>query len=345
MRFLMRWSRLPAVALAATALVAAACGSSGSNSGGTTATTTVKIACDRELSEVFLWDLGTFAKKYGIDPQCVQIQSFDESLQAVSNGSVDIGVLGIPQMSTVASKGLPLKIVAGYTNAGQNVVIRKGETINSWTDFQGKTICVPQGTGTAIMVNIALQQEGVDLSKVKVQGIGFVTSAALQAVQNGQCDALGYWSPVVDQAEQQGVAQYNTPAIDLNTATTIGAANGVMVANSHLYGNKTLIDNFMKAYVESMNYYKAHPDKWASIGAQVTGADQSLLAAALKHQEAVFNVDVKAAQAAAAYGPKFGYATSDVSAQIPGIVDVSALAQATGKSESDLTQPVPWTGG
>lgn len=318
-------------------------GTTGSNSSNPPQTT-VKIACDRELSEVFLWDLGSFSQKYGISPQCVQIQSFNESLQAVSNGSVDVGVLGIPQMSTVASKGLPLKVVAGYTNAGQNIVIKNGETITTWSDFQGKTICVPQGTGTAIMVSIALEQQHVDISKVKIQGIGFVTSAALQAVQSGQCDGLGYWSPVTDQAVQQNIAHYATPGIDINTATTIQAANGVMVANSSLYGNKSLIDNFMKAYVESMNYYTAHPDKWASVGAQVTGADQALLAAALKHQEAVYNVDVAAAQAAAAYGPQFGFATTDASAQIPGIVDVSALAVATGKSASELTQPVPWTG-
>jgi ABC-type nitrate/sulfonate/bicarbonate transport system substrate-binding protein len=150
---------------------------------------------------------------------------------------------------------------------------------------------------------------------------------------------------VVDQAVQQNLAHYVTPSVDLNTATSLGAANGVMVANSSLYGNKTLMQNFMKAYVESMKYYIANPDKWATVGAQLTGANQTLLAAALKHQQATFNVDVKAAEEAAKYGPKFGYATTDVSGQIPSIVDVSALSQVTGKSQSDLTQPVPWTGG
>jgi ABC-type nitrate/sulfonate/bicarbonate transport system substrate-binding protein len=297
----------------------------------------VKIACDRELSEVFLWDLARFAKPYGIKPQCVQIQSFDESLQAVSNGSVSAGVLGIPQMSTVASKNLPLKVIAGYTNGGQNIVIKNGVNVSSWSDFEGKSICVPQGTGSAIMVDIALLQQHVPISKVTIKPIGFVTTTALQALSGGQCDALAYWSPVTDQAVSQNIGHYSK-AIDLNRATTIGAANGVLLANSKLYGNKTLLSHFLKAYLASMSYYGAHPSQWASVGAQLTGTGVSLLTAALPHQQATYHVDVKAAQAAAAYAPKFGYGNTGIASKIPGLVDLSGLASITGQSTSTLEQ-------
>ncbi len=332
----------------ASAAVLAACGSSSSSSSSTGTssvapshaasggrTTTVKIACDRELSEVFLWDLGRFAKQFGINPQCVEIQSFDESLQAVSNGSTNAGVLGIPEISTVASKNLPLKVIAGYTNGGQNIVVKNGINVSTWSDFEGKTICVPQGTGVAIMVDIALLQQHIPISKVTVRPIGFVTTTALQALAGGGCDALAYWSPVVDQAVSQNIGHYSK-AIDLNRATSLGGANGVLVANSSLYGNQTLLTNFLKAYVAAMNYYTEHTSQWASVGAQLTGTNVSLLTSALPHQQATYQVDVKAAEAAAAYAPQFGYGNAGSASKIPSLIDLSGLASATGQSTSSL---------
>ena len=64
---------------------------------------------------------------------------------------------------------------------------------------------------------------------------------------------------------------------------------------------------------------------------------------ALPYQIATYHVDVAAAEKAAEFGPEFGFATSDVSAQIPNVVDLSYLAAATGESESTLMQPVPFT--
>ncbi len=329
--------------IVAIALIAG-CGSSNkspsasSNSASTSKTlTTVKLACDRELSEVFIWNLSQFAKKYGINPKCVEIQSYDESLQAVSNGSVDAGVLGVPQISTVASKGLPVKVIAGYTDGGQNLIVKTGLNITTWSGLEGKTVCVPQGTGVAIMVDIALLQQHVPVSKVDIRPIGFVTTTALQALSGGTCDALAYWSPVVDQAVSQKSGNY-VSTLDLNRATNLGAANGVLVANSTLYNNKTLLVNFLKAYVASMNYYKAHLSAWASIGAQLTGTGQSLLATALPHQQATYHVDLKAAEAAAVYAPKLGYGNAKIASKIPGVIDLSGLAAATGQSVASLEQ-------
>lgn len=304
--------------------------------------TVVKITCNREFSEVFLWDLGRFSAKYGITPKCIQVNTYDESLQALTNGSVSIGILGIEEVPTIAAKNLPLKVVVGYTNAGQDIVIRNGENINKWSDFAGKTICVPQGTGVATMVQIALVSKGLE-KKVKVQGIGFVTTAAIQGLQNGTCDALAYWSPVMEQAVDSGAAHFS-PGIELNRATPIGAADGVMAANSQFYGNKTLAVNFLKAYVASLKYYSSHQSQWVAKAVELTGAKKNLAAQSLKHQVATYKVDLKACIAAAKFGPKVGYEPTDVSSKIRGIIDVSLLSAATGQSQTSLLGSVPFKG-
>ncbi len=300
--------------------------------------TVVKMACDRELSEPALWDLAPFAKKYGIDPQCVEISSYDESLTAVENGSVDLGVLGIPEMATVAADHLPLKIVAGYSNGAQNIVIRNGLNVTSWTGLSGKTVCLPEGTGVAVMVEIALEQHHV--SHPVISSIGFVTTTALEALKDGTCQVLGYWSPVTDDAVADGSAHYSS-SLNLNTATSVGAANGVLLANSHIYKQKTLMVNFLKAYAAAVNYFNANPAKWASIAATVTGTSKALIAKAISRTALTYNVYVKGAEIVARYGPALGFTTTDASASIPGIVDLSFLSKATGKSVSQLSKAGP----
>ena len=328
----------------ALAMTVAACGSSQSSSTGTksAATTTVKMACNREFSEVFIWELGNFSQKYGITPKCIQVNTYDESLQALTNGSVNVGILGIPEIPTLAAKNLPLKVIAGYTDAGQDIVVRNGENITNWSQFAGKTVCVPQGTGVATMVDMAFLQKNL-LNKVKIQGIGFVTTTGIQGLKNGTCDALAYWSPVMEEAVDQNVAHF-VPSIELNDATSMGAADGVIVATNSFLDNRELAVNFLKAYVASMNYYQAHPSQWENLAAQLTGTSVQLSVQSYPHQVATYKVDLKAAEAAATYGPTLGYETTNVASKIPSVIDVSLLAAATGQSQASLLQSVTFTG-
>ena len=60
---------------------------------------------------------------------------------------------------------------------------------------------------------------------------------------------------------------------------------------------------------------------------------------ALKHQDISYGIDVQAAQKTAKFGPQFGFATTDVSSTVANSIDASYLAEATGKSTSELTKP------
>jgi len=301
--------------------------------------TTVKIGVYREISEAFLWNIGQFSRKYGIEPQFLEAGSYPEQLQAVAHGDDDIGIIGIPQIATLADKNLSsLKVVAGFSLGGQNIVVRKDINATSWKDLEGKTVGSPLSTGTGIMLQIALLESGADMSKVKLVQSGFTGTAELQALQSHQWDGLGFWSPVVDQAVVGGYAKY-VPGMDMN-ATSIGPANGVMVAGPSLLGNRTLLVNFLKAFTESMNYTRSNPNRWVDIAIQLTSTNNAVVRESLKHQDLSYDIDVQAAQKIAKYGPKFGFATTDVSSTVANFIDASYLAAATGKSVSDVTQPV-----
>ncbi len=320
------------------ALMTTACGLSQSGKDSTVRQpTTLKIGCYREISEAFLWDLSRFSQKYGITPECVEFAAYAESMQAVARGDVDLGYSGIPQIATAADGNLSVKAVAGYGLGGQNIVLRKGVTASAWSDLQGKRICAPLPSGAGIMLRIALLENDVDLSKVQLIDSGFVGQANLQALQAGNCDGLVMWSPIVDTAVVDGYAHYATPLLDLSTATSIGAANGILFAGARLLKDRALLVDFLKAYTESLEFMRSHPDEWRSVAIQLTGVRSDVVAEALKHQGLNYNLDLAAARAAAKYGPQFGYAKSDVSSSVASFVDASFLSAATGKTAGELT--------
>lgn len=305
----------------------------------TPAPATITVGVYREISEAFLWNIGTEAAKYNITVKFSELGSYPEQIQGLTKGSADIVIASAPQVAGLASDGITnLKAVVGYGVAGQNLVAHTGVTITGWKDLEGKKVCAPYSTGTGIIAKIAMLEGGVNLDNVTLVQSGFTGTAELQLLASGGCDVLGYWSPVIDQAVIDGTGAYN-PAIDINK-TTIGAQNGMMVAGPRLLGDKALLVNFLKAFVASLEATKADTNLWASVAGEVTGAKPDVIAEALKHQALNYGIDVASIKAAAKYGPQFGYAKTDAGDAVMNNVDLSFLAEATGKSVADLSVPI-----
>src|SRR5574337_191822 len=101
---------------------------------------------------------------------------------------------------------------------------RKPQACTGYMQEQGKGSGQPRAAHSHVSQYRARARRPARLSqsvrmakKVKVQGIGFVTTAAIQGLQNGTCDALAYWSPVMEQAVDSGAAHFS-PGIELNRA-------------------------------------------------------------------------------------------------------------------------------
>jgi ABC-type nitrate/sulfonate/bicarbonate transport system substrate-binding protein len=94
--------------------------------------------------------------------------------------------------------------------------------------------------------------------------------------------------------------------------------------------------NFLKAYVESENYYVQNRDKAIEIIIQFAGVSKEVINEALKHATLEHRVDVQTAVAIAKEGPKFGFTKTDMSARVPSYFDLSYLSEATGKPIDQL---------
>jgi ABC-type nitrate/sulfonate/bicarbonate transport system substrate-binding protein len=296
----------------------------------------VRATLARSLSAPFIWGINPIAEKYGIRSQVVDAITNAEQQRNIQSG-VEVGSLGYQAAGVMAEQNVSnVKIIAGMYVSGQNLVMRKGVELKSWKDLEGKKIGRPPGTYASILFTLAAEINKVDLSKVNLVNTTAAGPAELQALKNGDLDGFVLWSPVIDRAVVDGYGYY-PDCCDIGSTKEFGAGNQLLAANTEFLKDRKLVVNFLKAYVESMDYYRNNPDKTLALVAQYTGGSPPILSEALKHSRWDMRVDIQNAINVAKQGPKFGFTKTDMSARVPEYIDLSYLAEATGKPIDQLS--------
>ena len=130
---------------------------------------------------------------------------------------------------------------------------------------------------------------------------------------------------------------YYPPCCDIGATKEFGAGNQLLAANTNFLKDRKLAVTFLKAYVESMDFYGKHPDKTVALVAQYTGGSPAILDEAMRHSRWTYRVNVQNAINVAKEGPKFGFTKADMSGKVADYFDLSYLAEATGQSVEQLS--------
>lgn len=296
----------------------------------------VRVTLARSVSSIPLWGIGPFAEKAGFRVDFVPAGT-NADMQRNMQGGVEIGTLGYQSPAIMAEQDVKdIKIVAGEQFGGQNLIMRKGVTLRTWKDLEGKRIGRPPGSYVAILFTLAARENGVDLSKVNLVNTTAAGPAELQALKSGDLDGLVLWSPIIDRAVVEGYGYYPT-CCDIGRTKTYGGGNQVIAANTAFLKDRATATGFLKAYADSLAYYVQNPGKAESLITQYTGVDKAIIGEAWKHGTWSVHTDVQTMVNVAKQGPAFGFTKSDMSSKVPAYVDLSYLSAATGQSVSNLS--------
>jgi sulfonate transport system substrate-binding protein len=297
----------------------------------------VRATVSRSLSAPFLWGFNPIGEKYGLRTQIVDAATNADQQRNIQTGAVEVGSVGYQTAAAMAEQNVgTVKIIAGMSVWGQNLIMRKGVELNSWKDLEGKKIGRPPGTYVSILFALAAQTNNVDLSKVDLVNTTPAGMAELQALKNGDLDGFVLWSPIIDRAVVDGYAYY--PACcDIGATKQFGAGNQLLAANTDFLKDRRLVVTFLKAYVDAMGYYQNNPNKTVALVTQYTGGSQPILDEAMKHTVWDYRVDISNAMNVTREGPKFGFTKTDMSDKVASYFDLSYLAEATGKSVDQLS--------
>jgi len=298
----------------------------------------VRIAASRGVVSAPIWNVANHAAHHGFSTQMSVLFTYADQQRAAQNKQTELATTGINNPAIIADQEIAnLRMIAGQQFGGQNLILRKGVTANTWKELEGKTIGVVPGTYVRALFLIAAQEGGADLNKIKLPNVS-VGATALEALRKGDLDGVVLFAPMTDQLVVEGSGYY-PPKLDIG-ACSLGPANGGILANTDFLANKTLAVNFMKAYVASLQEMQ-NEAAFVKVATQLAGIQPPVAQEAFRNMVFSEMIDMKAVVEAAKLGPRFGYTKSDVSAKVSGLVDFGPLMAATGKTQDQLTGTPP----
>jgi len=196
-------------------------------------------------------------KRHGLQLEMIYTSGSGETLQPVISGSVDLG-LAVGTLGAMAaySKGAPVRIIGAEATGAADYWYAKNPAIKTLKDTNGHTIAFStNGSSTHSVVRAFIDEFKLT---AKPQPTGN-PSATLTAVMTDQVD-VGWAAPPFGLKEmEEGKIHLVARATD---ATLVrGQTIRVLVANADaLVKRKEVIDRFMKAYRESIDYlYSSNP--------------------------------------------------------------------------------------
>lgn len=196
-------------------------------------------------------------KKHGLQLEMIYTSGSGETLQPVISGSVDLG-LAVGTLGAMAaySKGAPVRIIGAQATGAADYWYAKNPAIKTLKDTNGHTIAFStNGSSTHSVVRAFIDEFKLT---AKPQPTGN-PSATLTAVMTDQVD-VGWAAPPFGLKEMdEGKIHLVARATD--AALVRGQTIRVLVANADaLVKRKEVIERFMKAYRESIDYlYSSNP--------------------------------------------------------------------------------------
>jgi NitT/TauT family transport system substrate-binding protein len=205
-------------------------------------------------------ELGTRAgifKKHGLTLDMIYTSGSGETLQPVISGSVDLG-LAVGTLGAMAaySKGAPVRIIGAQATGAADYWYAKNPAIKTLKDTNGHTIAFSSnGSSTQSVVRAFINEFKLTATP---QATGN-PATTLTTVMTDQVD-VGWASPPFGLKElEEGKIHIVAKATD---ATLVrGQTIRTVVANTaYLEKHKDIVERFMKAYRETIDYmYSDNP--------------------------------------------------------------------------------------
>jgi NitT/TauT family transport system substrate-binding protein len=204
-----------------------------------------------------LGDKAGIFKKHGLTLELIYTSGSGETLQPVISGSVDLGLaVGTQGAMAAFSKGAPVRIIGAQATGAADYWYAKNPAIKTLQDTAGKTIAFSSNSSSTQSVVRAFINEFKLSAKPMATGNPATT---LTTVMTDQVD-VGWASPPFGLKElEEGKIHIVAKATD---ATFVrGQTIRTVVANAaYLEKNKAIVERFMKAYRETIDYmYSDNP--------------------------------------------------------------------------------------
>lgn len=207
---------------------------------------------------------GLFDKGMGAKINWVQFPSGAAIISALGAKEVDISRIGSSPMVAAMARGVDTYQIAvsGAIATSERLIAKKN--ILNISSLEGKKIAYPPGSTAHYTLLAALKVNKVEVAKTKL--LGLKPAEMLAAWKRGDIDAAYVWGPFSHQMEGEGGHQLLTTK-ELRKHGYY-AWNSYVVSKEFADKHPDMVVKFLKVFQDTVNMYKADPDKWAKFISQ-----------------------------------------------------------------------------
>jgi NitT/TauT family transport system substrate-binding protein len=211
---------------------------------------------------------GTFAE-HGLQVELETTQGGAATIPALLSGEVDVGGSNVVSLLLAASKGLPVRAIAGGTTARATGEEDFGALLGApgterIRDLEGGTVAVNTLNNVSeVAVKASLEQRGVDPDAVEFAEVPFGGMAA--ALKEGGADGALVIEPFATQGEQAGLEVLGHPYVDTESGMQVGA---YAVAARLAEAEPEAVEGFRAAVVETAQAVTADEDAFRAFLAE-----------------------------------------------------------------------------
>ncbi len=205
-----------------------------------------------------------FFKEHGVDVSLTTVQDKPSTAAAIATGRLDGWATTVDTFIFYNAKKLDIKqVLAVDFSMGGEGIIATGD-IKTVADLKGRTLGAEEGSSTYFFMLNLLADSGMELKDVKLQSMRAGDAGAAFAA--GRLDAAATWDPWLSKAKERG------GHILANSEDKPGLIVDTVAFRSDVIAKRPNdVKNFIKAYFEAYDFWKAAPEEANSIMAKALG--------------------------------------------------------------------------
>jgi NitT/TauT family transport system substrate-binding protein len=195
-----------------------------------------------------------FFRKYGLDVQAILIESGTTTAQALVAGDISFASVAGPAVIQSSLRGADVVIIAGVINT-LTFQLYTERGIARPDQFKGKSLGVTRfGSATDFAMRYAIEKYGLDATKdVSILQLGN-QPAQLAALEAGRVQGVMLSAPTSLRAKKLGFPML----ADLQMLGLEYQHTSITTSRSLIQSKPDLVRDFMRAYIEGIQYAKTH---------------------------------------------------------------------------------------
>ena len=210
-----------------------------------------------------------FLKKRGIDAEFVHFPDVNAPLKALASGSIDLA-FGAPVAGvfSVASEGVPVKIIAATQPADVAFVVPADSPITLLSQLKGKKVGMSPAGSSVAVIGTTLLQENAGIAANEFSLVGGNESRLAQFLAQKQVDAAALRTLTVKQLPDLKLRVISTYADEWKKLTHSDAQPYIgvgTVRNELLTQQPETVAKVIAALRDTLDWGRAHPDDVVNI--------------------------------------------------------------------------------